>query len=324
VKEAIPGHLHLPAPAKLNLFLHVTGRRDDGYHTLETLFTFIDLRDQISLACRQDGQLLRSEGPAEVPPQEDLCLRAAALLRAETGVAAGAEIGLRKRIPLGGGVGGGSSDAATVLVGLNRLWGCGLDEDALAGLGLLLGADVPVFVRGRAAFAGGVGERLQPLPLPPQWFVLACPPVQVSTAGVFSDPSLTRDTKPLKIGGFPWDTDGQAALDALWRASRNDCEPVVRAAQPAVAAVLDWLGERAPTRMSGSGACVFARVGDGNLARALARECRQAMNDRANWGASNSGHGGSPGSGGDWRVLAVRGLNRSPLHECLEQPDAAD
>ena len=314
--------LRLPAPAKLNLFLHITGRRADGYHELETLFLFLDHGDELTLRRRDDGAITRIHGPAAVAPASDLCLRAARALQIRCEVDAGVDIGLHKRLPMGGGVGGGSSDAATVLVGLNRLWGCALDEQALADLALGLGADVPVFVRGRAAFAAGVGERLSPVCLPQRWFLVLGPPVQVSTAGVFGNPSLTRNTKPLKIGGFPWSTDPDAALDALWRRTRNDCEPVVCASEPQVARARDWLQRHAPARMTGSGACVFAMLRSEQEARELAgAACREL--GAGGPGAEEPGAAGGGSDTADARARAgltsfvARGVNRSPLQRVM-------
>lgn len=269
--------LRLPAPAKLNLFLHVTGRRADGYHELETVFVFLEYGDELRLEPRDDGEIVRLRGPRGLPAGADLCVRAARELKARCGVKAGVSIELDKRLPMGGGVGGGSSDAASVLLGLNHLWQCDLDEDALADLGLGLGADVPVFVRGRAAFAAGVGERLSPVDLPARWFLVLCPPVEVATARVFADSSLTRNAKPLKIRGFPWKTDPDAAFDAMWRETRNDCEPVVCAAEPVIRQVRDWLGQHAPARMTGTGACVFAVLPSEEEAQELERRASREL-----------------------------------------------
>jgi 4-diphosphocytidyl-2-C-methyl-D-erythritol kinase len=238
-----------PAPAKLNLFLHVTGRRPDGYHELQTVFQLLDYGDEILVEPRSDGSILRPEGAAGVAPEADLVVRAARSLQAAAGCRQGAEIRVRKRIPLGGGLGGGSSDAATTLVALNRLWGLGWSDERLAALGLELGADVPVFVQGRTAWAEGVGEKLTPLALPPAWYLVVCPACTVSTARVFSDPELTRDTPKTTIKGF------------VSAGGRNDCEPVVRRLYPEVGAALDWLAPRARdgARLTGTGGCVFAR-----------------------------------------------------------------
>jgi 4-diphosphocytidyl-2-C-methyl-D-erythritol kinase len=255
-----------PAPAKVNLFLHVTGRRDDGYHNLQTIFQFIDIQDELFFRVRDDGDILRI---AEVPG-------------VDTGCQLGVETQLEKALPVGGGLGGGSSDAATTLVALNHLWETGLDRPALADLGLRLGADVPVFVHGRAAWGEGVGEKLQPVTLPEPWFLVIEPDVTVSTAGIFSDPELTRGTAPIKIADF------------LSGRGENDCEPVVRRRYPAVAETLDWLEQHAPARLTGTGACVFAAF--------AARE--QALETFARL----------PGG---WRGFVARGRNSSPLLDLI-------
>lgn len=238
-----------PAPAKLNLFLHVTGRRPDGYHRLQTIFQLLDYGDELELEPRADGLITRPTGPAGVPPEADLAVRAAQRLQAEAGVSRGVEIRIHKRIPAGGGLGGGSSDAATVLVALNRLWDLDWPAERLAALGLELGADVPVFVHGRSAWAEGVGEALTPVDLPPAWFLVVSPGCAVSTAAVFADPELTRDTPETTIKGF------------VSGGGRNDCEAVVRRLYPEVGAALDWLADRAPqgARLTGTGGCVFAQ-----------------------------------------------------------------
>lgn len=253
---------NLPAPAKLNLFLHVTGRRADGYHLLETVFQFIDLQDSIDLRLREDGKIARVDEPEGIPVDQDLTLRAATALQSATGCRLGVDIGLRKRIPIGAGLGGGSSDAATVLLGLDRLWGLKLGTSALIEIARPLGSDVPVFVYGRNAYATGIGDRFRPIRLPQRWFVLVMPPVSVATPGVFSAPDLTRDTRPIKITGFSKHVPGLAG--------RNDLQPVVLARQPAVKRALDALlaastrggpdleKMRGKVRMTGSGSCVFA------------------------------------------------------------------
>lgn len=237
--------LTLPAPAKLNLFLHILGRRADGYHELQTLFQFLDHADELHFALREDGQIrLHTEIPG-VPHDSNLIVRAARQLQEQSGCRLGADIWLDKHLPMGGGIGGGSSDAATTLVGLNHLWQLGWDEDRLAALGLALGADVPVFVRGRAAFAEGVGEKLTPVELEEPWFLVAVPQVFVSTAEVFSDPELTRDTAPIKVRSL-LGVDG-----------RNDCQTVVEKRYPAVRNALMSLNKFTSARLTGTGACVF-------------------------------------------------------------------
>ncbi len=247
-----PTGLVCPAPAKLNLFLHVIGRRADGYHLLETVFRFIDHSDTLSLQLRSDGLIERAGDVPGVAREEDLSVRAAALLQKASATRFGATIELRKRLPLGGGLGGGSSDAATVLIALNRLWGLGWARDRLQDLALQLGADVPVFVFGRNAFAEGVGERLRAVELPPAWYLVLVPPLSVSTAAIFSAPDLTRDSSPIKISSFSAGPDFSAGP------GRNDLEAVACRRYPAVAEHLAWLRQRAPAAMTGSGACVFA------------------------------------------------------------------
>jgi len=241
-----------PAPAKLNLFLHIVGRRPDGYHELQTCFQFVDLCDEITIEVRTDGRIRRVAEIAGVAEDADLCVRAARALQTAAGCSLGADIGVLKRIPMSGGLGGGSSDAATCLVALNHLWNLHRPVDELAALGLKLGADVPVFVRGRAAWAEGIGERLTPLS-PPQApfeanYLILKPNVGVSTAEIFLDPELTRNSAPITIHGF------------LASGGRNDCLGVVRRRYPEVARAIDWLSDFGPARLTGTGACVFLAV----------------------------------------------------------------
>ena len=235
-----------PAPAKLNLSLRVTGRRADGYHLLQTVFRFIDFGDTLHYAVREDGVVARVNDVPGVPDSEDLTLRAARLLQKAGGVRQGADITLEKRLPLGGGLGGGSSDAATTLLVLNRRWGLNWPRARLQELALELGADVPVFVFGESALGQGIGEKLVPLELPPAWYLVLLPPVGVATARVFQDPDLIRDSIPTRIPPF-------SAESCI-----NDLEPVVCRLYPAVAQHLDWLKQFGRARMTGSGACVFA------------------------------------------------------------------
>jgi 4-diphosphocytidyl-2-C-methyl-D-erythritol kinase len=239
-----------PAPAKLNLFLHVVGRRTDGYHLLQSLFRLVDHGDTLHFAPREDGRILRVQPLAGVSEEDDLCVRAARLLQEASDCRQGVEIALDKRLPMGGGLGGGSSDAATVLLALNRLWGLRWPRERLQALGLRLGADVPFFIFGRNAFAEGIGEALQAVNLPPAWYLVIEPPVGVATAEIFSAPNLTRDTKPIKMADF---SAGWGGL-----AGHNDLEPVVCERYPEVARALAWLRQHAEARMTGSGACVFA------------------------------------------------------------------
>jgi 4-diphosphocytidyl-2-C-methyl-D-erythritol kinase len=273
---------HWPAPAKLNLFLHVTGRRPDGYHDLQTLFQLIDLCDDIGITVRDDGQIERLAGPTGVPPETDLVIRAARALKAATGTPLGASLRVTKRIPMGGGLGGGSSDAATTLLALNHLWATGLTPEKLADIGLTLGSDVPVFVYGSSAWAEGRGERLQPVELPERWFAVVHPGVHVATAQVFQAPELTRNSPQLTMRAF-FQTGG-----------RNDCESVVRARFPEVAEALDWLARSAPARLTGTGACVYAGFASAPDAQAVAARVPSR-----------------------WTSFVARGLNTSPVRERL-------
>lgn len=238
--------LRVPAPAKINLFLHIVGRRPDGYHLLQTAFRMLDWGDEITLRRRNDGLILRTTDVPGVPAEADLVVRAARALQAATGSALGAEIGVEKRIPMGGGLGGGSSDAASVLIALSRLWACGLSRARLQEIGLTLGADVPFFIFGQTAFAEGVGEALQPLSVPPAWYLMAAPNVSVPTAEVFSAEELTRDSEILIMRAFAMHT------------TRNDMQATVCKKFPEVAEALVWLSRHGSARMSGSGACIFA------------------------------------------------------------------
>jgi 4-diphosphocytidyl-2-C-methyl-D-erythritol kinase len=270
-----------PAPAKLNLFLHVTGRRPDGYHSLQTVFQLLDYCDELDIEVTADGVIRRLAGLEGVDPGADLAVRAARLLKAAAEVNQGACIRIRKRIPAGGGLGGGSSDAATVLVALNRLWGLDWPTYRLAALGGQLGADVPVFVHGRSAWAEGTGEQLTPLSLPPAWYLVICPGCAVSTVAVFADPELTRDSPKTTISGF------------LLSGTRNDCEPVVRRRYPPVAAALDWLSARLDdraARLTGTGGCVFADFRSASAAGAILAELPAG-----------------------WTGFVARGLDESPL-----------
>ena len=276
-----------PAPAKLNLFLHVTGRAAGGYHHLQTLFQLLDWCDELQLEVTDAPDIVRSMGPAAIPADHDLCVRAARLLQQAAGERRGARIRLRKRVPMGGGLGGGSSDAATVLCVLDRLWGLYLGADALADLGLRLGADVPLFVRGESAWGEGRGELLTPVDLPARWFVILHPGISVSTAEIFQAAELTRNSPVIRLDAF-------TSAAALGAGFRNDCEAVVRARVPEVGAALDWLGAFAPARMTGTGACVFAAF---DSAAAAERVAARAP-DR-------------------WTSRVAQGLQRSPLQQRL-------
>ena len=275
-----------PAPAKLNLFLHILGKRADGYHELQTCFQFVDLCDELTIEVRADGEIRRVAGDYAVSEEADLCIRAARALKSSSACSLGADIGVLKRIPMGGGLGGGSSDAATCLVALNHLWKLQWPVARLAALGLTLGADVPVFVRGRAAWAEGVGERLTPLypPLAPAEtnYLILKPNVSVATAEVFQDPELTRNSPPITIHGF------------LASGGRNDCLGVVRRRYPEVARALDWLSAFGSARLTGTGACVFLDCGTMQRGVEIAREAPAQID-----------------------AFLARGLNDSPLLERL-------
>lgn len=255
-----------PAPAKLNLFLHVVGRRSDGYHLLETVFRFLDQGDVLGIEPRSDGVVRLLKPIPGVAPENDLCWRAAHLLRAHAGCRLGADILLDKRLPMGGGLGGGSSDAATVLLALNRLWGLHLPRADLQALGLRLGADVPVFIFGRSAFAQGVGEVLRPVRLPPAAYLVLTPPVQVPTPKIFASPGLTRDTPRITVAPL-----SEPSFEAGF--GHNDLQSVVVAQYPVVGEYLEWLGQYGEARMTGSGACVFAAFPD-RLAAEAVYACR--------------------------------------------------
>ncbi len=251
-----------PAPAKLNLFLHITGQREDGFHELQTVFRLLDWGDEVRLRVRADGKIRRLRGAGGIPEAQDLAVRAAHLLRAHVNVSVGAQIAVHKRIPIGGGLGGGSSDAASVLVGLNALWALGLSVDDLATLGQQLGADVPVFVRGHSAWAEGIGERLAPLQLPRRHYVVLDPRARVSTTELFQAPELTRNAPAATISSF---VSGETTGNAFTY--------LVRARHPAVAAALDWLGKFGQARLTGSGGCVFLETRSYDQAVAVGRRC---------------------------------------------------
>ncbi|MCW4220833.1 MAG: 4-(cytidine 5'-diphospho)-2-C-methyl-D-erythritol kinase [Candidatus Thiodiazotropha lotti] len=270
--------LSCPAPAKLNLMLRIVGRREDGYHDLQTVFQFIDRQDRLDFKYRPDGQIVITNPLPEVPEQQNLCFRAAKMLQQITGTDAGVELTLHKILPMGGGLGGGSSDAATTLVALNHLWGLGLGQDQLMQLGGSLGADVPIFIHGQAAWAEGVGDKMTDIELPEPWFLVLNPACHVSTAEIFGQPDLTRNSPRIKIRAF------------LEGNSQNDCLAVVRRRHPEVAQAMDWLDQYAVARLTGTGACLFAEFAE-----------QRAANEVLDRLPS------------DLTGFVARGLNRSPL-----------
>lgn len=269
-----------PAPAKLNLFLHVVGRRADGYHLLQSVFRFLDHGDELHFKLRQDGLITRATELAGVPAEKDLVVRAARLLQQATACPLGVEISVKKNLPLGGGLGGGSSDAATVLLALNCLWNLHLPRTELQRLGLQLGADVPVFIFGESAFAEGVGELLQPIALPSAWYAVLVPAVAVATAEIFNAPELTRDTTSIKM------------CDLSIAQLRNDLQAVVCSRYPEVAECLDWLEQFGQARMTGSGACVFVEF-------ATQHEASQVLASKP----------------AKWQGFVAQGLDRHPLRD---------
>jgi len=299
--------LTLPAPAKLNLFLHITGRRPDGYHELQTVFQLLDYGDTLTLTTRGDGQLHLDCDIDTLSNQDNLVLRAAHALQQTREFLTqrtrpGADIKLIKNIPEGAGLGGGSSDAASTLVGLNLMWQLGLSRQQLAEIGLRLGADVPVFIHGRSAWAGGIGEQLTPVDLPAAFFVVLTPACHVATGGIFSHQQLTRDSPAIKMCAF------------LAGQSRNDCEALVRNLYPQVDAALNWLSGFAPARMTGTGSSVFASFEDEASARNVLRaltNMKDGMKDGSTKDSSLSGISG----------FVARGVNQSALAD-LTEPDS--
>lgn len=238
--------LELKTPAKLNLMLHITGQREDGYHELQTVFQFIELYDEMSFKVTEDTHITRKHSNSPVPEQDDLIIRAAQLLQQAYQVKQGVSISCQKNIPMGGGLGGGSSDAATTLMALNRLWGLSLTTNELQDLGVKLGADVPVFIFGKSAWGEGVGDKLVPIDLPVPWYLIIHPQIFVSTAQIFASQDLTRDCHPLTIRAFLQGEGG------------NVCQPVATKLYPEIQQAIDWLNRFAPAKMTGTGACVFA------------------------------------------------------------------
>ena len=273
-----------PSPAKLNLFLHILGRYDNGYHKLQSLFQMLDYGDKLAFDINHTGTIAMSTPLKGVKDEDNLIIRAAKLLAAQTKTKLGAHISLEKCLPMGGGIGGGSSNAATTLVALNALWGTRLSVHQLADIGLQLGADVPIFVRGETAFAEGVGEQITPAPQPEQWFLVANPNVHISTGEIFTAQELTRNTPSMD-----W-------ADYKFEETRNDCQQLVANRYPEVAKLLQWLVHYAPSRMTGTGACVFATFSDYTLAEQVRAQMPEA-----------------------WQSFVAKGVNRSPLLDKLEQ-----
>ncbi len=268
-----------PAPAKLNLFLHVVGRRADGYHLLQSVFRLLDWHDSLNFRLENSAHIALATPTPGVPNDQNLCVRAARLLQQVTACTQGAEISLHKQLPMGGGLGGGSSDAATTLIALNRLWKTRLTRAELAEIGVRLGADVPFFIHGHDAFVEGIGEKITPLTLPPAHYVVIAPPVEVPTAKIFASPELTRDTKITKIAVF------------ASQQTRNDLQAVACKLFPEVAEVIEWLSRFSPARMTGSGACVFAEVDDRISAQRIIQSCPEK-----------------------WRAWQTESIARHPLH----------
>jgi 4-diphosphocytidyl-2-C-methyl-D-erythritol kinase len=282
-----------PAPAKINLMLHITGRREDGYHELQTVFQFIDYADELSFKIRHDDVIVRHSDGFSVPQDEDIIIRAAKALREHYRVnntatrSFGVDIELVKKIPMGAGLGGGSSDAATTLLVLNRLWEMSFSIDELADIGLALGADVPVFIRGFAAFAEGVGEKISPISPPEKWYLLLIPPVHISTKEIFCNPELTRDTSAIKI------------CDLSRHQWRNDCTAVVVKHYPEVSQAFEIINKYSKASMSGTGAAVFAGFDTEAQAEAVLQKIKENT------------------AVGSWICFVAKGLNESPLHHLL-------
>ena len=271
-----------PAPAKLNLFLHIIGRRPDSYHELQTVFQLLDYGDELQLELTNDGIISLIDNLNDVATIDNLVYRAAAALQQYTNSNYGVTIKLHKKLPAGGGLGGGSSDAATTLLALNKLWQCGLSVSELAAIGLILGADIPVFIHGRTAWAEGIGEKLTPIVLPPKWYLVIHPQIMVSTAAIFGHKNLTRNSQAITLAAF---LEGQG---------RNDCESVVRNTYPAVDKALNWLSQYAKPSLTGTGACIFAEFSDKDSAEAVL----------ANLPAT-------------WQGFTACGVNTSPAHSAL-------
>ena len=279
----MPETLTLNSPAKLNLMLHITGQREDGYHNLQTAFQFIGLYDELTFEFNDSGAVQRFGDNQDIPEQDDLIIKAARLLKKQTPTSFGVDITIKKHIPIGGGLGGGSSNAATTLMALNKLWGLGLNQAQLQQLGVQLGSDVPIFIFGQSAWAEGVGDLLTPINLPENWFFVLHPQVFVSTGQIFSSKHLTRDSHPIKIRAF---LEGEG---------RNVCEPVACELYPEIQSAIDWLSRFSPARMTGTGACVFAAFDSAEKANTVQSQLPQ-----------------------NWTGYVVQGLNINPVTQiCL-------
>ena len=272
----------LPCPAKLNLFLHITGKREDGYHNLQTVFQILDYGDELTLTALSDDSIEVSPEIPGLKPEENLVYKAAMMLKDESGFTGGVKMDLSKKLPMGGGIGGGSSNAATALLGLNAIWKLGIDLEDLAVIGKRLGADVPVFVKGRTAWAEGIGEQLKPVSTPDCWFLVIAPDCHVSTQKIFSHKGLTRDSLPITVAAF------------LERGGKNDCQPLVESLFPQVRDAVKWLSEFGPAQMTGTGACVFAPFPTKEAAEAVL--------------AKRPKH---------FKGFVARGVDHSPLHQHL-------
>ena len=286
-----------PAPAKLNLFLHVTGRRADGYHLLQSAFQLLDHGDTLHFDLRDDGEIRRVTDMPGVPEQQDLIVRALRLLQAEFQrrhgrLPPGVDVAIDKRLPMGGGLGGGSSDAATALIAVNHLWQAGLDRDELMALGLPLGADIPFFIFGENAFAEGVGEKLEPLATPDCWYVVIEPGVAVPTAAIFCAGDLTRDSKPVRITDFSRHLTVENDLKGF---GKNDLQSVATRLFPPVAEAVEWLGSYGDARMTGSGACVFCAFANESEADAVLADMPSK-----------------------WRAWKAKSLKRHPMQALLQ------
>jgi len=280
---------HWPAPAKLNLMLHITGRRNDGYHLLQTLFQFIDFGDELSFEITDNNEIIALFEMDGVPAEQNLIIRAAIALQQQSGCTQGVKIDLLKRLPMGGGLGGGSSDAATTLVALNYLWGLHLEINELAEIGLQLGADLPVFIHGHSAWAEGVGEQLQPISLPEPWFMVINPQIEVATANIFSAKELTRDCPPITIRDLS--SDGVFSTELV-----NVCQAVVEQRYPDIAKAISWLNQFGEARLTGTGACLFASFKEQSEAATVLAQLPE-----------------------QWSGFVAQGCNRSPLMQRLEK-----